>query len=361
MKHICTPLILLYSLLCTACAPRAVEPEAPYTPPQNAVYYWKTVFDLSGREMSFLREHDVKKIYLRLFDVTVNPVPSNICERTVPNASVKIGQDYMAGKLTAYMPEVEIIPVVYITIEALKSMKYDEEILADNIVERVRRMCSYHDISGVKELQIDCDWTLSTEESFFRLCGAVKSAVAERGLRWALSSTIRLHQLRRPVPPVDRGVLMIYNTGSFNNPDTQNSIISKDDVEPYMAYLPHYTLPLDMAYPTYSWQLLFRERHFIGLLRNVCTGDTAAFSPGRGNTHIAKRDIYSGNIAIRKGDIVRTETSGFDNIAEVKQLVEDALGSKPHNNILYHLDSTNLSKYSDDEINHIYSAPAAVN
>lgn len=358
MKHFCISLILLYSLLCTACAPRAVEPETPFIP-QNAVYYWKTTFNLSGGEMKFLRKHDIKKIYLRMFDVTENPVPINVYEGTVPNASVTIAQDYIRGKLLLYYPDIEIIPVVYITLDALKAMRNIEYILADNLVERVRRMCSFHEFPNVKELQIDCDWTLSTEESFFRLCESINNAIYERNLGWALSSTIRLHQLRRPVPPVTRGVLMIYNTGSFNNPDAENSIISKDDVEPYMAFLPRYSLPLDMAYPTYSWQLLFRERRFIGLLRDVCVSDTSAFSAGRGNTHIAKHDIISGNIIIRKGDMVRTEASGISNITEVKQLIDNALGTRAHNNILYHLDSNNLSKYSDDEIKYLYSAPAA--
>ena len=42
----------------------------------------------------------------------------------------------------------------------------------------------------------------------------------------SLSVTVRLHQLRTTPPPADRGVLMVYNTGSIMNPHTENSILS---------------------------------------------------------------------------------------------------------------------------------------
>ena len=48
----------------------------------------------------------------------------------------------------------------------------------------------------------------------------------------ALSITVRLHQLREPAPPADRGVLMLYNTGALKAHDTRNSILDLADVKP---------------------------------------------------------------------------------------------------------------------------------
>lgn len=33
----------------------------------NAIYYWKTTFELSPKEEEFLRRHDIKTIYMRFF------------------------------------------------------------------------------------------------------------------------------------------------------------------------------------------------------------------------------------------------------------------------------------------------------
>lgn len=216
-------------------------------------------------------------------------------------------------------------------------------------------MCEYNALPNVGELQLDCDWTATTESSFFSLCDSVKQSLASLGLPWRLSSTIRLHQLMRKVPPVDNGVLMVYNTGSFDNPDAENSIISLADVEPYVKHLSNYPLHLDVAYPTYSWQLLFRKRQFLGLVNGLNLADSTQFTQGGNHVYSARRDIPYNNRIIRAGDMVRQETSPYNDILAVKNCIERQLIDRPHSNILYHLDSKNLSKYMADEIDNLYS------
>ena len=231
-----------------------------------------------------------------------------------------------------------------------------EEILATNIVTRVSNMCSYYRIPNVAEMQLDCDWTASTQDSFFRLCDSVKSVIGNMDLPWQLSATIRLHQLSGKVPPVDRGVLMVYNTGSFNDPDADNSIIDARDVEPYLKHLADYPLHLDVAYPTYSWQLLFRRRQFVGLLNSLDLTDSTKFSHPHTNRYIATEEIPYTDIIIRPGDMIRSEVADYTDIVRVKELIDRRLADKPHSNILYHLDSSNLSNYTSDEISNILSA-----
>ena len=148
---------------------------------------------------------------------------------------------------------------------------------------------------------------------------------------------------------------MVYNTGNFNDPDARNSIIDIDDVDPYLSRLDDYPLHLDVAYPTYSWQLLFRQGRFIGLLNGVNVADTAHFVSAGTNCHRAICDVIYNNKVIRKGDVIRTEASTFDDVRIVKDAVERHLGRRRHSNILYHLDQQNLSKYSTDEIEKLYS------
>lgn len=347
-------IIIIVVLSASSCT-KTPSASSPLHDECNSIYYWKTVFHLDSAEIAFIKKHDIERIYLRMFDVSEDTYARAIYEKAVPNASIRI--DYPDNYLLEdSLSDKEFVPVVYITLNALKAMKGYEGVLARNIVTRVRNMCEYNDIPNVSELQLDCDWTKSTEKSYFALCDSVRFGITDLQLPWRLSSTIRLHQLSSDVPPVDNGVLMVYNTGSFNDPDASNSIIDAKDIEPYLKHLPKYPLHLDVAYPTYSWQLLFRKRQFIGLLNGLNLTDTTQFSFRGGNVFVAKRDIPYNDRLILKGDMVRQETSEFENISNVKRMIDRKLSNREHSNILYHLDSKNLSKYSGDEIKKILSA-----
>ena len=295
-----------------------------------------------------------------MFDVSVNANAPTIDEKVVPNATVKIDDvDYrMISDSLNELNKKDFIPVVYITLDALKAMEGHEGVLASNIVTRVRNMCQYNSLPNVQELQLDCDWTASTESSFFSLCESVKQYLVKQHLPWRLSSTIRLHQLSREVPPVDNGVLMVYNTGNFKDPDATNSIVDVKDVEPYMKSLSAYPLHLDVAYPVYSWQLLFRKRRFIGLLNGLPLAHMAQFVYKGNNAFEARCAISYNDRIICPGDIVREEKAAFKDVAAVKSLIERNLPNRQRSNILYHfnLDSTNLSTYTTDEIDYIFSA-----
>lgn len=345
--------LTLGGLLAISCS-RDVTTSGPCHEEMPSVYYWRTVLDHDPQEYSFIRTHGIGRIYLRMFDVVADSHAMTDDERTVPNASVRIDtRTYSFMKDS--MADMEFVPVVFITVDALKAMKGRESVLAANIVQRVKNMASYNSLPNVRELQLDCDWTRSMEESFFALCDSVKGSIRRHQLPWRLSSTIRLHQLARRVPPVDSGVLMVYNTGSFSDPDAANSIIDVKDVAPYMRYLSSYRLHLDVAYPTYSWQLLFRKRQFVGLLNGLNLADTTRFTCKIEHIYVVRRDMPYNSIILREGDMIRQERSEFADIARVRAMIEERLAGRAHSNILYHLDSNNLVKYSSDEIDHILS------
>ena len=80
----------------------------------NSVYYWKTTFAPDSAERAFLAEHDIDRIYLHMFDVAVEPDYETGGSEVVPIATTRF---------EARVPdEIEIVPVAYITLDALRAM-----------------------------------------------------------------------------------------------------------------------------------------------------------------------------------------------------------------------------------------------
>ena len=314
----------------------------------NAAYYWRTVFRLDSIERQFLHTHDVQRLYIHMFDVVENTLLGDDemrAEAVVPNATILFKDS---------VPMLHIVPTVYITTDALRRMGKKQKQWAGKILTRVLNMCSYNGLMRVEEIQLDCDWTESTRELFFELCEAMKAEMMQRedakGI--ALSSTIRLHQLRQSPPPVDRGVLMVYNTGSFLNPKTKNSILSYEDVAPYLGKLKTYPLHLDFAYPIYRWGLVYRNDHFEGLLRDTDLSSLQT-KPLKDGRYRVMQDGYVGGKKVMKGDIIRIENSDYSTVMKVKNAIEELMDEE-HSTILYHLSSENITRYEEEEINEIY-------
>lgn len=156
-------------------------------------------------------------------------------------------------------------------------------------------------------------------------------------------------------PSADRGVLMLYNTGSFKNPNSTNSILSYNDAEPYIRRH-EVPFPVDYAYPTYSWCLLFRNNEFKCIVRNIDLMEPSLFQKSDYNRFVVRKDTLIGNLQLRKGDIVRHETSEFKEIERVKSDLSRRHDMKHSHQIIYHLDSANLSNYTDHEIKYMLLA-----
>ena len=56
-----------------------------------------------------------------------------------------------------------------------------------------------------------------------------------------------------------------------------------------------------------------------------------------------------------EGDVIRMEYPTADEVIKVAELVAISVKDSTHSVILYHLDSNNLNKFTDDEISSIYS------
>lgn len=305
---------------------------------KRGIYYWKTTFRLSDWDKEFLSTHDIERIYLRLFDVAYR-FDNDGEQKSVPIATTKFQCE---------IPDnVEIVPVVYITQEAIRNNPEFHKVL----YKRIKAMATKHGFKNFKEIQLDCDWANSTRNQFFGLCQNMRNLLRADSI--SLSATIRLHQLRDSVPPVDRGVLMLYNTGSIYDSETENSILSYEDVEPYLKSKIEYNLPLSLAYPTYSWSIATRNDKFLCILHQTDFSNDSLYQYAWNNTFKVIESHTLERHYMLKEDLIRKESPLFDEIYKVKRLVTKQITSPIEESVIYHLNHNGLSRFTSDEINKI--------
>ena len=296
LRRMAIRLASLWGLVHTVLLMAGCQAEGPKPPTQgeNDVYYWRTTFSLDSTERAFLTDHRIRRLYCRYFDVVMDGQRG-----PVPNATVSF---------EAEMPDsIEVVPTVFIMNNSLPKDAADS--LASLIVRRVMQINESHDIRGVKELQIDYDYTARNRETYYLFLDKVRAEARRQGLK--LSTTIRLHQLSMPAPPADYGVLMLYNTGKPERFTERNPILDMRDVTPYLRHLKGYPLPLAAAYPVFRWQ----------------------------------RDIH--------GVAVSHEAS-FDVIMQTKRAVEAERPELRERILTYHLNHDNIKRYQSDQYEEIY-------
>lgn len=278
----------------------------------RSVYYWSTTLRMDSVKEQFMREHNVSRMYIRYFDVVEDE-----SGRLVPNATLRF--------VTAVPKGIEVVPVVYIVNSC---MRRDISGLAEKIYRRVRQMNETNDMAGVKEIQIDCDWTMRTRSVYFSFLRQLRSMAGADGIK--LSATIRLHQLSQPAPPVDRGVLMMYNTGDFTDLACRKPILDMNDAAPYMSRLAGYGLPLAAAYPLYSWRILFRRGRYVGIMH---ADDDLPVLPG---DSIVERRVEMADILKAKDAVSRKRADANSEI------------------ILFDMSNQNITRFKSEDYEKIY-------
>lgn len=279
----------MLTLLITGCGKQ--RPQDKILEQCNSVYYWRTDLRLDSTERVFLKQYDIKKLYCRYFDVVMG---DNGAEPR-PNATISFSDS---------LPDiVEIIPTIYITEDCMHKPHKD---LAEKVVQRIRQMNETNNINNVHEIQIDCDYTSRSRKTYYKFLEEVVKLWKSK-----VSTTIRLHQLSMPAPPVDYGALMVYNTGDPRKWQERNPILDYRDVYPYLKHLEQYALPLAVAYPVYQW--------------------------------------------VRYIDNVRVEhTVEADVILKVKHAMEKERKNLSNSIITYHLDKDNINRYIPETYEEIY-------
>lgn len=314
----------------------------------RSFYYWKSSLTLGTTEKKVLTDLHVKRLYVKFFDVAWNQASL----RPMPQAVIKLPGDQ------AMIP-VRVIPVVFITNECIYKMNASQvQELAANILLLIKRLSMALGVNTPEEIQIDCDWTATTKDKYFRLLEIIRKETGSKKI--LLSATIRLYQYKyhgkSGVPPVDRGLLMCYNMGNLQNPDTRNSILDPEELKKYMNGLTAYPLPLDVALPVFSWKVLFRNHKFAGLIHALPAGllKNSPLIKQSGNIFRVTEPCSISGYSFNAGDLIRDEEVTYKALISAESILTEKLNTRNLTIILYHLDSLTLSKFSIHELETVF-------
>ncbi len=323
-----------YWLLATSC----------HQPPRSksmAFYYWKTHFTIDSLEAAALQFNNVSQLYTRYFDIDFLPAD------TAPRSVSPISWD------SAALPA-QIIPVVYIKNRVFERLDSNGiRLLSKNTLQLVTGISQAKKITTLA-IQFDCDWTESTRDKYFLFLRLYRSLSKQ-----IITATIRLHQVKYPaktgIPPVDKGVLMLYNMGEIDA-GTGNSIYDKSIAARYTPAIKTYPLPLDVALPIFAWGLQVREGKVVKLLNKMNFlhfENEPNFTPLGQGRYIAVHAGFHGGYYFKKNDQVKTEHVTEAALLEMVDQVNNNSNHRIGNIIFYELDKENLVLYEKNSFRKI--------
>jgi hypothetical protein len=310
----------------------------------SSFYYWKTSFSLTTQQSALLKEAAENQLYLRLFDVIWNAEAG----AAIPNAL--LSADQIPGGL-------KICPVIYLTNKTFENTPPGAaDSLASKVNQLTKRMAALHHFR-YQRIQLDCDWTAGTRESYFNFLKALKRYSGKK-----LEVTIRLHQIKYPersgVPPVDKGVLMFYNMGKISaGLQDHNSIYNPVDAEKYISFLAHYALPLDVALPVFSWAIHIRSGNVIQVYGQIGLNELNQknnFKQLQPNIYQASKGFYMQGIYVKNGDVFKFEHIELHKLHQAAAQLAKYLPPLNNRNIIYYeISSNSFSSLSAKDIREV--------
>lgn len=304
----------------------------------SAFYFWKSTFKLSQSEQEILANLKVKKLYVKYFDVDWD----SSTNQAMPKAIIQFQENFPL--------KVELVPTIFITNRTLKNIPSSNiNPLAINILSKIKSINKTNKFV-IKEIQLDCDWSDETRTKYFHLIKLIKRFLEESAIK--VSSTIRLHQIKyfqkTGVPPVDRGILMFYNMGKWNDPNTINSILDLDIAKKYLVNFDQYPLKLDVALPLYSWGIQFRNNKGIRILYNLTQSNlqnNKKVKQLKPNLYQIKENTYINGYYLYKNDQIRLEEASQKNLKSSAEILDKIIKNDYIIIAYYHLDEEILKDY----------------
>jgi hypothetical protein len=255
------------------------------------------------------------------------------------------------------LPGMPVVPVVFLVNEVLKSLAEDSvTALAQKICTRIESINRKYLIEDIPEIQIDCDWSGTTREKYFRLLRCLREHPLIRDRQ--LSVTLRLHQWKyrktAGIPPADKVCLMCYNTGSFTDYDTRNSILDADEAAAYLRFSVSYPIPVDVALPLFGWGVRFNNSQCAGLINGLSEKDLPAsqFSTVRPGVYRADTSVVLLGVHVGKGEHIRIEKPDAETIRQTTKMLAGRIKNRGYL-IWFHLDSLFLQKFTPHEMDEI--------
>ncbi|MBQ0050182.1 MAG: hypothetical protein KBT12_08140 [Bacteroidales bacterium] len=278
-----------------------------------SLYYWRTTFHPTAAERAEI--DTLSMLYLHLFDVV--PAADEPVVGMLPDATLQFNDSSLLWLQERTRRGLKVTPVVFLSPGIITRHDTPKaKTLARLLLSRMDEMMHQNGLPVAQEVQIDYDWTRTNQAAYFAFLQELADTLHEAQRQ--LSTTIRLHQLSMKAPPADRGILMCYNTGRLTDPNEQNSILTKQSVEPYVRQLDSYELPLVLALPRFSLNAVFHNGAFAFIAPGLALSDTTRFQRIDANhwRSVAYQSVpqrvsatTQANVRIYPGDVVRRDES----------------------------------------------------
>jgi hypothetical protein len=121
----------------------------------KAIYYWKSTFEINHNNLKYLNNSGINRMYVRMFDVTWNKEHN----RSKPEAIIKFKN--------SFPDKIDFVPVIYIANDVFRHEDNIKQ-LSKNFSNLLNSLTQKNQLK-YNEIQIDCDWTITTKEKVFQL------------------------------------------------------------------------------------------------------------------------------------------------------------------------------------------------
>jgi hypothetical protein len=361
-RRLCLFLFTIILISCSKQQPKVVT---------RAYYFWRMSDDPKPNEVNFLKQNGVQKLYVHLLDVDWSEVYG-----AVPVTSRR-AESLFYNMRNYDSFNVQYIPVIFITNKTMERIdSSDIPLLAKRIV---RRCLPSYDVEDMKyeerhkpywekiealhpkEIQIDCDWTCPTAGRYFFLLKEVKRLLPSDSIK--ISATVRLHQFKYPkktgVPPVDRGMLMVYNLSDPKQYGTGNSIFEFKKAKAYFDGVKEYPLPLDIALPAWNWCIIYRDKKFYQVeneLNEETLKELSFVKPKNNHMYTVMQDTVYKDLFLRPGDEIKAEAISEEELSQATNLAKKAVNSDSLTVSLFELSENEFQRYSHESIDKVYAS-----
>ncbi len=306
-------------------------------------YYWKTNVQVDNTVRDYCNQLDCQRLYLRFFDIDIEN------GKAIPVGKIK---PFQGEQIFAGIHPIGYVPVVFITNRTFERYTDDKQIqeLATHISSLIKETAKYNKINRYKEIQIDCDWTSGTKNTYFNFLKILAEASESD-----VTCTIRLHQIKDKnetgIPPVKKGYLMCYATSDPTEGMDRNSILDIRLLKNYTQKINEYPLSFDIALPLYSWGIIKNHLGKIKLMNGLTSNDlqTPAFRQTGESTFEVVQDCFLQGMYLNYGFTIKIEEITPELLNEAKTYLDKKI-KQNYNLVYFHLSKGFLERFTIDDL-----------
>lgn len=339
-------LLLFLSSIFWCCS----DKEGPVRQVERAGYYWQRG-DYTASVDDPIQRYAIRKLYIKYFEVNYSDVKGNF-----PFA--KIYLDGTSFKLNKFQ---KVIPTIFIKNNVFKySSEKQLDKLADNIIFLTNKYNQekFKAIEEFEEIQIDCDWTESTQKKYFYFLSKIKKLSKK-----TISCTLRLYPFAYPekmgIPPVDKAMLMCYNLIKPLSEKDKNSILDNTELEKYLKISKKYPIHLDVALPIFYWGHWYQNNQFNGLLSinsKVLEKCGNRLTERKATWYEITKDTTINYEYIRKGDLIKCEEVSTKTLHKTITLLKKHIPFDDKITVsLFDIQQEQFNQYTNEEISAFYN------